>query len=212
MNWTMRTAVGLCTAGALATATGCTNTDERSDTSATSVAVPSEPTAATPTRTSSPPPAADAATQTPPVGSPGPTAGAVDDDGQRQAAEAVEQAWATLDEVSQDPDVEVQELAQVARGQAVAQWVSNTQIAREEGLVQTGDTRVTVVAVETVTEGERYAVTACLDWSEVMFNGVKPDRGELGDAQQITYVVRPDAGGPELFVTEDPMEYEACDG
>lgn len=140
-----------------------------------------------------------------------PTAADLEDQGQQDAAEAVEQAWAMIDKTGQDPDLEVGELAKVARGQAVAQWVSNLQMAREEGLVQTGDTKVTVTDVETITEGERYEVTACLDWSDVKFNDVKPDRGEDGDRQQITYVVRPDAGGPELFVTDDPMEYEACD-
>lgn len=142
---------------------------------------------------------------------PGPTAAELSDQGQQEAAEAVEEAWAMIDQLSQDPEIEVQELAKVARGQAVAQWVSNLQMAREESMVQSGDTKVTVTDVETITEGERYEVTACLDWSEVKFNGVKPERGELGDLQQITYVVRPDAGGPELFVTDDPMEYEACD-
>lgn len=142
----------------------------------------------------------------------GPAAAELEDQGQRDAAEAVEEAWAMLDMLSQDPNREVGELAKVARGQAVAQWVSNLQARRERNSVQTGDTKVTVTGVKTLTEGERYEVTACLDWSDVKFNDVKPDRGELGDRQQTTYVVRPDAGGPELFVTEDPLEYEACDG
>ncbi|MGO0576734.1 hypothetical protein [Ornithinimicrobium panacihumi] len=141
----------------------------------------------------------------------GPTAVELNDQGQRDAAEAVEEAWAMLDMVSQNPDLDVGELAKVARGQAVAQWVSNVQSRRERNSVQSGGTKVTVTGVETITEGERYEVTACLDWSDVEFNDVTPARGELGDRQQITYVVRPDAGGPQLFVTEDPLEYEACD-
>lgn len=141
----------------------------------------------------------------------GPTAAELEDQGQKDAAEAVEQAWVMLDRVSQNPKLEVGELAKVARGQAVAQWVSNLQSRRERNSIQTGDTKVTVTEVETITEGERYEVTACLDWSDVKFNDVKPERGELGNRQQITYVVRPDAGGPELFVTDDPLEYEACD-
>ncbi|AXH96025.1 hypothetical protein DV701_07695 [Ornithinimicrobium avium] len=141
----------------------------------------------------------------------GPTAAELDDQGQLNAAEAVEEAWAMIDRTRQDPELEVGELARVARGQAVAQWVSNLQMARKEGMIQSGDTKVTITGVETISEGEEYEVTACLDWSEVKFNDVKPDRGELGDRQQITYVVRPDAGSPELFVTDDPLEYEACD-
>ncbi|WP_134772313.1 hypothetical protein [Ornithinimicrobium flavum] len=163
----------------------------------------------TATTETAPPPVDDAVQTT--EAAAGPTAVELKDQGQRDAAEAVEQAWAMLDMVSQNLELEVGELAKVARGQAVAQWVSNVQSRRERNSVQSGDTEVTVTGVETITEGERYEVTACLDWSDVEFNDVKPDRGELGDRQQITYVVRPDAGGPELFVTEDPLEYVACD-
>ncbi|WP_299449054.1 hypothetical protein [uncultured Serinicoccus sp.] len=89
--------------------------------------------------------------------------------------------------------------------------MSNLQMDREEGLAQEGETVVTVTAVEAVAEGEDYQVTACLDWSDVTYNGEKPNRGELGDRQQITYRVGPDATSEgELFVTHDPMEYEPC--
>lgn len=138
---------------------------------------------------------------------------AYEDAGQEQAGQAVIDFWAMVDRLSQDPDVPVQEMADVARGQAVAQWVSNIQDSRDRNSVQTGDTTVTVTGVQTVKEGQRYEVTACLDWSDVEFNGVKPERGELGDQQQITYVVRPDViSEGELFVTDDPLEYEPCVG
>ncbi len=141
----------------------------------------------------------------------GPTAAEPQDEGQADAAQAVVKAWALLDEARRNSEVPVQDLAGVARGQAVAQWVSNLQMDREEGLAQEGETVVTVTAVEAVAEGEDYQVTACLDWSDVTYNGEKPNRGELGDRQQITYRVGPDATSEgELFVTHDPMEYEPC--
>lgn len=138
---------------------------------------------------------------------------AYEDEGQERAGEAVVQFWAMVDRLSKDPNVPVQEMAKVARGQAVAQWVSNIQARRDQEVVQIGDTKVVITDVETIEEGQRYEVTTCLDWSEVLANGVKPERGELGDRQQITYVVRPDATSEgELFVTDDPLEYEPCDG
>ncbi len=138
---------------------------------------------------------------------------AYEDEGQERAGRAVIDFWAMVDRLSKDPDVPVEEMADVTRGQAVAQWVSNIQDSRDQDSVQTGDTTVTVTGVQTVKEGQRYEVTACLDWSEVKFNGVKPERGELGDQQQITYVIRPDViSEGELFVTDDPLEYESCNG
>ncbi len=138
---------------------------------------------------------------------------AYEDEGQEQAGEAVVQFWDMVDRLSKDPGDPVQDLADVARGQAVAQWVSNIQARRDRDSIQTGDTSVTITDVQTIKEGQRYEVTACLDWSDVKFNGVKPERGELGDQQQITYVVRPDAiSEGELFVTDDPLEYEPCAG
>ncbi len=194
----------LIAAGTLAL-TGCSN----APVTESPTPAPSTVDQGTATTETAPPPVDDAVQTT--EAAAGPTAVELKDQGQRDAAEAVEQAWAMLDMVSQNLELEVGELAKVARGQAVAQWVSNVQSRRERNSVQSGDTEVTVTGVETITEGERYEVTACLDWSDVEFNDVKPDRGELGDRQQITYVVRPDAGGPELFVTEDPLEYVACD-
>ncbi len=138
---------------------------------------------------------------------------AYEDEGQERAGQAVIDFWAMVDRLSKDPDVPVQEMADVARGQAVAQWVSNIQARRDQEVVQIGDTKVVITDVETIEEGQRYEVTTCLDWSQVLANGVKPERGELGDRQQITYVVRPDATSEgELFVTDDPLEYESCAG
>ncbi|MGB3257543.1 MAG: hypothetical protein WBA72_06095 [Ornithinimicrobium sp.] len=131
--------------------------------------------------------------------------------GQQAAADAVVEFWAMLDLLSQDPTVEITELGRVARGQAADQWVSNIQGRRGQDSVQTGDTGVTVTDVKTIEDGRRYEVTACLDFSDVKFDGEKPDRGEDGDRQQITYVLRPDAlSEGELFVTDDPLEYEPC--
>ena len=160
-------------------------------------------------------PAETAATSSPdetaPTTTAVPTEAELEDEGQQAAADAVVEFWAMVDELSQDPSIEVTELGRVARGQAADQWVSDIQDQRERGSVQTGDTVVTVTDVKTIEERQRYEVTACLDWSDVKFDGVKPDRGEFGDRQQITYVLRPDAlSEGELFVTDDPLEYEPC--
>lgn len=133
------------------------------------------------------------------------------DPGEEAAAMAVVEFWTMVDKVSQNPNIDINELGRVARGQAVKQWVSNIQGRRDRNSVQTGDTLVTVTGVKTIEESQRYEVTACLDWSAVKFDGEKPDRGEAGDQQQITYVLRPDAlSDGELFVTDDPLEYEPC--
>lgn len=139
-----------------------------------------------------------------------PTEAELDDAGQQAAAEAVVEFWAMLDELSQDPSIEVTELGRVARGQAADQWVSNIQGRRDRNSVQTGDTVVTVTDVQTVEEGQQYEVTACLDFSDVQFNGETPER-RFEDGAQITYVLRPDAlSEGKLFVTDDPLEYEPC--
>lgn len=132
------------------------------------------------------------------------------DAGQEAAAEAVVEFWAMVDELSQDPSIEITELGRVARGQAADQWVSNIQSRRDRNSLQTGDTVVTVTDVETIEEGQRYEVTACLDFSDVQFNGETPER-RFEDGAQITYVLRPDAlSEGKLFVTDDPLEYEPC--
>lgn len=145
------------------------------------------------------------------VTSSGPVEAEPENAGQQAAADAVVDFWAMLDDLSQDPSVDIAELTRAARGQAVKQWASNIQGQRDSNSLQTGDTVATVTGVETIEEAQRYEVTTCLDWSEVRFDGVKPDRGEGGDRQQITYVVRPDAlSEGELFVTDDPFEFEPC--
>ena len=79
-----------------------------------------------------------------------PTEAELDDAGQQAAADAVVEFWAMLDELSQDSEALVQDIAQVAQDQAAVQWVSIIQSQREDDLLQTGDTEVTVTAVETV--------------------------------------------------------------
>ncbi len=144
------------------------------------------------------------------ITSSGPVEAEPDDSGQQAAADAVVDFWAMLDELSQDPSVDIAELTRVARGQAVKQWASNIQGRRDRDSVQTGDTLVTVTDVETVEDAQRYEVTTCLDFSDVQFDGVTPER-RFDDGAQITYVVRPDAlSEGELFVTDDPLEYEPC--
>ncbi|WP_109472405.1 hypothetical protein [Ornithinimicrobium cavernae] len=158
------------------------------------------------------PPAADATEDAAAATAAAPSLPALEDADQRAAAEAVVSFWALRDRLSQDPEIKVQELASVARGQAVSQTVSTIQAQRDEKSVQGGDTVVTVEAVETVVEGERYAVTVCLDLTDVEFDGEKPDRSDLGgDLQRITYAVQSGATSQDqFFVTEDPMEYEPC--
>ena len=162
--------------------------------------------------TSAPTASSDAvATSTAPTEDAEPTTAAPSfEEDQAGAAQIVEEFHATLDELSQDPSVPVQDLARVANSQALLQWVSNIQDRRDRQSVQTGDTGVTVTQVETVEEGTEFEVTTCLDLSEVRFNGAKPDRGEIGDRQQTTYGVSYDALADRLFVSQATFEYEPC--
>lgn len=192
-------ALGLAAALVMSATSSCGTPDEPAETSAP---VTSQPHA---TSTSSP-------DDTAVTSSPLPTEAELVDAGQEAAAEALVEFWAMLDELSQDPEAPVQGIAQVAQDQAAVQWVSIIQTQREDDLLQTGDTGVTVTNVDTVEDGERYEVTACLDWSDVVFDGDKPDRGELGDVRQATYVVRNDDLADRFFVSEDPLDYVACDG
>ncbi|WP_162801926.1 hypothetical protein [Ornithinimicrobium murale] len=154
-------------------------------------------------------------TTAPPVGetptTEAPSSADLEDEGQEAASQAVVDFWKVLDSLAQDPDLPIQELATVAGGQAITQWVSTAQGRRDSGQLQTGDSHVTVTGVETIEEAERYEVTVCLNWTDVMVDAEKPDRGELGDHGKTTYVVEADpAREGELIVTEDPMEYEPC--
>lgn len=135
-----------------------------------------------------------------------------EDAGQQAAVQTVVEFWATVDRLSQNPDAPIQDIAQVADGQAVQQWVSIIESRREEGIIQTGNTQVKVVEVETVNQGQRYEVTACLDWSDVRANGEKPERGDFGDLQEATYVVSYAESAKSYYVSEDPLDYSACDG
>lgn len=193
---------------------GCADSDEPEETTATAGTTPTQDAAPTTTE-----PVSDDAQTTTTAASPedattteAPGGADLEDEGQEAAAQAVVAFTEMLDRLYQDPKMPVQDIAKVARGQAVQQAAVSIESSRGDGSVQTGDTVVTITEVETVTEGEEYLVTACLDWSDVKFDGVKPDRGEDGDRQQITYTVGVDPlSEGELFVLEDPMEYEPCD-
>ncbi len=189
-------ALGLAAALVMSATTSCGTPDGPSETPSPVTSAPNSPTTSSPGDTA---PTTSVATEA-----------ELEDAGQQAAADAVVEFWAMLDELSQDPSIEVTELGRVARGQAADQWVSNIQGRRDRNSVQTGDTVVTVTEVETIEEGQRYEVTACLDFSDVKFNGQTPER-RFEDGAQITYLLRPDAlSEGKLFVTDDPLEYEPC--
>ncbi|USQ80302.1 hypothetical protein [Ornithinimicrobium faecis] len=131
------------------------------------------------------------------------------------AAQAVIAYWQVHDELASDHEIDAREaFTAVTRGKALEQAIVTVQTTRDQGLVQSGETGVSVVDVSEVAAGEHYDVTVCLDFSEVLIDGASVDRsGFGGDLQQTTYVVQSTGGSAgQLMVTEDPVEFEPCAG
>lgn len=131
------------------------------------------------------------------------------------ATQAVIAYRQTHDELASDHEMDARDaFAAVAGGTALEQAVVTVQTTRDQGLVQSGTTGVSVIEVSEVAAGEHYDVTVCLDFSEVLINGEIIDRSAFGgDHQQTTYVVQVgnDSAG-QLMVTEDPLEFGPCAG
>lgn len=119
--------------------------------------------------------------------------------------------WSAIDAVSVDPSTKLEQLASVARGQALAQWQSTIASDRANDLRQTGISQVT--KAEAVALGaQAYRVVACIDVSAVDVvdrSGKSVVAAGRPDRQKYTYTVDKTTDG--FFVTEDLLKGKPCD-
>ena len=128
----------------------------------------------------------------------------------QSAGEAITEYWRVLDEVASDPKVSLNVLATVARSQALEQWQTTLAADRGQGVEQQGRARVRD-AVASSGDGKSFAVTACVDFSEVDVvdaSGKSVVKAGRPVAQRYSYVVQKAPEG--FFVTEDLFKGQPC--
>lgn len=128
----------------------------------------------------------------------------------RSASQAVVHLWSELDKLAGDPSLSLTSLAQVARGQALAQWQSNLSDQRARHWKQVG--AVVVASSESRYAGSNiFETVACINVSKVnvvdatgksVLSAGRPGRTKY------TYKVAKAADG--FFVTEDTMSGAPC--
>jgi hypothetical protein len=102
-----------------------------------------------------------------PTTTPSPTP-STSDEGTEAAEAAVVKLWATLDELSINPNIKLERLAAVARGQALFQWqFTYLRADRRKGWRQIGESSVVSASARHLANGPRYKVDACVDFSKV---------------------------------------------
>ncbi|MFZ1287997.1 MAG: hypothetical protein WAR57_13275 [Candidatus Phosphoribacter sp.] len=124
---------------------------------------------------------------------------------------AVVAFWRARDEVASNPDLGVNRLDSVARGQAldVHRRSLNAQISA--GLKQVGNVAVTPLAASASPDPGQYSVSACVDVSKVNVvdkegkSQVPPERAERS---RYDYVVLKAPEG--WFVIQDLLEAQPC--
>lgn len=143
--------------------------------------------------------------------SPRPSPSPIPTDDRGRAVAAVVAYWAAIDAVSTDPRTKLEDLASVARGQALAQWQTTIAADRAKKLTQVGASQI-VAGVATKASGRSFRVVACVDVSDVdvvdaagksVVTAGRPDR------QSYTYTVDKTADG--FFVIEDLLKGKPCD-
>lgn len=173
-------AITVATAVALTACNSDPGADSKSSSSSSSIATSAAPTSSTPSLA---PAEAD----------------------KRSASQAVVQLWSELDKLAGDPNLTLTSLAQVARGQALAQWQSNLSDQRARHWKQDG--AVVVASSESSYIGNNiFKTVACVDVSKVnvvdaagksVLSAGRPSRTKY------TYEVTKTAEG--FFVTKDTM-------
>jgi hypothetical protein len=128
----------------------------------------------------------------------------------RSASRAVVQLWSELDKLAGDPNLTLTSLAQVARGQALAQWQSNLSDQRARHWKQDG--AVVVASSDSSYVGNNiFQTVACIDVSKVLvvdaagksvLSAGRPSRTKY------TYEVTNTVDG--FFVTKDTMSGVPC--
>lgn len=125
------------------------------------------------------------------------------------AEQSVTDYWRVLDSTASDPKSNLNVLATVARGQALAQWQSTLSEYRSKGWVQQG--MASVVDPAATKANKKFTVTACIDVSAV---DVVDAAGKSVVAQgrpakqQYTYEVEKAPEG--FFVTVDSLKAKPC--
>jgi hypothetical protein len=128
----------------------------------------------------------------------------------KSAGEAITEYWRVLDAVASDPNVSLNVLATVARSQALEQWQTTLAADRGQGVEQQGRARVRD-AVASSGDGKTFAVTACVDFSEVDVvdaSGKSVVKAGRPVEQRYSYVVQKAPEG--FFVTEDLFKGQPC--
>jgi hypothetical protein len=172
---------------AIAASSACTANEPKPAPSA-STSVPSATTTPTPSSTSLTPAQQDA----------------------KDAAQTITRFWGVLDELASDPKKSLDELATVARDQAIAQWRSNLTTYRRSGWTQVGNSAVLSMETRAV-DGKNFQVKACIDVSKanvVDSAGKSVIAAGRQDRMRYTYKVQKAPQG--LFVTEDKLKGQPC--
>lgn len=124
---------------------------------------------------------------------------------------AISNYWRVVDATASNPKADLNVLATVARGQALAQWQSTIAGYRSKRWVQQGDSTLRDLMATKVRKNQ-FKVTACRDVTTVdvvdgagksVVEDSRPDR------QRFTYTVEKAPEG--YFVTADLLKGEPCD-
>jgi hypothetical protein len=103
----------------------------------------------------------------PSTSTPNPTASTADE-GTKAAEAAVVKLWATIDELSINPNIKLERLATVARDQALFQWqFTYLRADRRKGYRQIGKSSVVSTSANQLANARSYKVAACVDFSKV---------------------------------------------
>ncbi|MBM6402287.1 hypothetical protein [Phycicoccus sonneratiae] len=126
------------------------------------------------------------------------------------AEQSVIDYWRVLDSTGADPKSNLNVLATVARGQALAQWQSTLSDYRSKGWVQQGAAKV-VDPAAAKKANKKFSVTACIDVTGVEVvdaSGKSVVASSRPNRQQYTYEVEKSPQG--FFVTVDRLEGRPC--
>jgi hypothetical protein len=129
------------------------------------------------------------------------------------ASELVQRYYATVDELSQDPDAEIDQLSSVATSLQLSAQRKALQNQRKNGQRQTGSTKVVLVKVQSVnldnsdpTSGRVPTVQVDVCWDVSHVDVVDPD------GKSVVAPGRPDSGWTQLSVTNHDYRKDPSKG
>lgn len=134
------------------------------------------------------------------------------DEGTKAAEAAVVKLWATIDELSINPNIKLERLAIVARDQALFQWqFTYLRADRRKGWRQIGKSSVISASANQLANARRYKVAACVDFSQVNVvdkQGKTVVAAERPVRTQDTYTVEDTGSG--WFVVHQAFQATTC--